>query len=272
MHIEDIAKAAGKAVSPNLRSVVAGLERMGDEAGLDRPHRLSHYLAQVMHESEGFVRDKEVWGPTAAQKRYEGRTDLGNTQPGDGKRFAGRGPIQVTGRSNYRQFTAWCRSLDMDAPNFEALPELVNSDPWEGVSPIWYWMTRDLGTQADDPACNIEVITRRINGGINGLSDRRRYFTRTALVMLGYGVTHITQFQTAAGLKADGIAGPLTERALQARLMALPARRWLPVRPVSTPVVPAAATPTPPRPLSVWIAAAPPGAITWLRSIPEGDA
>lgn len=243
-HAEDIARAVGKPVSPNLRSVVAGLDAMGDEAGLDRPHRLAHYLAQVAHESAGFHYDKEVWGPTAAQKRYEGRKDLGNTQPGDGKRFAGRGPIQITGRSNYRQFTAWCRERFPDAPDFEAHPELVNTDPWEGIGPIWYWSTRNLGALADDPACNIETITRRINGGLNGYADRRRYFTRIALVMLGYGPTQIKQFQTAAGLKADGISGQLTERALQARLMALPAKAWPPAAP-APPVQPVPAAPPP---------------------------
>src|SRR5690606_17393021 len=71
------------------------------EFEITAPTRLAAFLAQVGHESGGFVYAREIWGPTEAQKRYEGRKDLGNTQPGDGSRFRGRGLIQITGRANY---------------------------------------------------------------------------------------------------------------------------------------------------------------------------
>src|SRR6185503_12838834 len=72
------------------------------EYGILQPQRIAMWLAQIGHESGGFVYTREIWGPTPAQSRYEGREDLGNTQPGDGKRFIGRGLIQTTGRANYQ--------------------------------------------------------------------------------------------------------------------------------------------------------------------------
>jgi len=72
--------------------------------GIKTPLQKAHFLAQCAHESGNFIYTKEIWGPSGAQQRYEGRRDLGNTQPGDGYRFAGRGYIQVTGRANYSQF------------------------------------------------------------------------------------------------------------------------------------------------------------------------
>lgn len=71
--------------------------------GIDTPQRQAAFLAQVAHESGSFRYVREIWGPTAAQQRYEGRADLGNTEPGDGQRYLGRGLIQLTGRANARQ-------------------------------------------------------------------------------------------------------------------------------------------------------------------------
>src|SRR4051812_35649614 len=68
---------------------------------VNTPKRAAMFLAQVSHESGRFQWVRELWGPTPAQTRYEGRADLGNLRPGDGRRYLGRGPIQVTGRSNY---------------------------------------------------------------------------------------------------------------------------------------------------------------------------
>ncbi|ULH18273.1 hypothetical protein MF271_22685 (plasmid) [Deinococcus sp. KNUC1210] len=73
-----------------------------EDAGIDMPPRLSHFLAQVTHESGGFRWMVEIWGPTPAQIRYEGRLDLENTEPGDGFRYRGRGPMMLTGRGNFR--------------------------------------------------------------------------------------------------------------------------------------------------------------------------
>jgi putative chitinase len=220
-----IQKIVGKALpakqKANAASVVAGLTGYGPAAGLDQPHRVAQFLAQVLHESGAFTYDHELWGPTPAQKRYEGRKDLGNTVKGDGSRYRGRGPIQITGRANYRAFTAWARKLDPKAPNFEADPDAVNTDPWEGLGPIWYWDTRGLNRYADQG--DIEMITKKINGGLNGYQDRLDWYARVALVLLGLAPNAIAAFQQRAGEKADGIAGPRTRATLHQALVALTA-------------------------------------------------
>jgi len=206
----------------NVASVVVALERYGKTFGLDLPHRLAHFLAQLSHESGGFKYDQEI----ASGAAYEGRKDLGNVQPGDGKRFKGRTGMQITGRANYREFTVWCRkNIGGTVPDFEQNPELVNTDPWEGLVPIWYWSTRKLNALADEN--NIEQITKKINGGRNGLEDRLTRYTRAGLVLLGYDADDIESFQRdskAAGVyagKVDGDDGPKTRAALHMTLAAM---------------------------------------------------
>jgi putative chitinase len=205
----------------NANSVISALREYGPRYGLDKPHRLAHFLAQVMHESGRFRFDREVWGPTAAQKRYDTRTDLGNTPAvdGDGRKNAGRGPIQVTGAANIAEFEAWCLGQGMEPPDFSGNPDLINTDPWEGLSAIWYWSTRKLNAYAD--ANNIEQITKRINGGLNGFSDRVSLYVRAALVLLGYTPEAVKAFQLTNGLEPDGDAGPLTRAAMHKALSAL---------------------------------------------------
>lgn len=213
-------RAFTNAQKTNAQSVIDALTIYGERFGLLQPHRLVQYLAQVMHESGGFAYDRELWGPTKAQKGYEGRKDLGNVQKGDGSKFRGRGPIQITGRANYREFSKWAKGIDPAAPNFETAPDKINADPWEGLSPIWYWSTRNLNRYADRG--DIENVTRKINGGLNGYADRLRYYDRLALAFLGYGMNDMPKFQKAAGLKdVSGTSGPLTRGALHTGLMKL---------------------------------------------------
>jgi putative chitinase len=206
----------------NARSVLAALGVYGFDLGLNEPHRMAQYLAQIGHESGGFRYDREVWGPTKSQKRYDIRTDLGNSpeRDGDGKKYRGHTGIQITGKANTRNFRDWCRkTISADAPDFVASPELMNTDPWEGLGPLWYWDTNGLNRFADRG--DVKTITKRINGGYNGFNDRKRRYVRTALVLLDYDPGDITAFQDRAGLVIDGIAGPKTLAALHRALVKL---------------------------------------------------
>jgi len=194
------------------------------------PHEMAQLLAQVLHESAGFRYTKEIWGPTAAQSRYEGRRDLGNTQRGDGKRFMGRDLIQITGRDNYRALTKWARELfGGRVPDFEAEPDLLLDHIGLGV--LWFWTVRVPQKYVDGG--NIEMVTRRVNGGLNGYSDRLRWYDRAALVLLSLAPTDVRGFQVGHGLKVDGISGPETRAALHKALVALgdrvepPATSWI---------------------------------------------
>lgn len=198
----------------NAMSFLSALDTYGGRYGLDKPHRVAMLLGQVLLESGEFRYDRELWGPTPAQVRYDTRTDLGNTpeRDGDGAKYKGRGPIQITGKYNYGQFTKWARKLDKSAPDFVADPDAVNSDPWEGLVAVWFWSENGLNAIADDGL--VRAVTRRINGGYNHLTQRETYTTRARLVLLGYGPADVREFQRDAGLDPDNDPGPLTQAAL----------------------------------------------------------
>lgn len=142
--------------------------------GINTPARLAAFLAQIGHESGRLVHVREIWGPTAAQQRYEGRRDLGNVRAGDGRRYAGRGLIQTTGRTNYRATTAGLRAYAPNVPDFEAQPALLEQPAWAALSAAWYWHSRSLNALADQGSdAAFVAITKKINGGTNGLADRR---------------------------------------------------------------------------------------------------
>lgn len=126
--------------------------------------RVSHFVAQCAVESAHFNTLEEY----ASGAAYEGRLDLGNTQPGDGKRFKGRGVIQLTGRANYTQFA------EITGVDVVSHPEKVAEDPELSVlAALEYWRTRKLNYLAD--VDDVVGITKKINGGTNGLSDRKKY-------------------------------------------------------------------------------------------------
>jgi putative chitinase len=131
------------------------------------PIQIAHFLSQIGHESLSFIYTKEIWGPTPTQIRYEGRKDLGNTQPGDGKRFMGRGLIQVTGRANYKACSLAIYGDDILLRSPEIL-EAPNAAIW---SAFWYWDKNKLSVIDD-----VVKLTRKINGGVNGLNDRKIRF------------------------------------------------------------------------------------------------
>lgn len=127
--------------------------------------RIQHFLAQAMHETGGFRYLQELWGPTPAQRRYEGRADLGNVRAGDGQRYLGRGIFQLTGRANYRDFGS---KIGVPLENEPARA----ADPVVSVQiAVAYWLDRSINAKAD--ADDLEGVTRKINGGLNGLADRR---------------------------------------------------------------------------------------------------
>lgn len=148
--------------------------------GIDTPARQAAFIAQLAHESGALRYVREVWGPTPAQARYEGRADLGNTQPGDGRRYCGRGLIQVTGRHNYARARDQLHLLMPDAPDFEAQPEELERPQWAALSAAEYWASHGCNELAD--AGDFERITRRINGGLNGQADRLARWERTKAV------------------------------------------------------------------------------------------
>lgn len=255
LEVHTLSLITGKKINDNMRSVVAGLDSYGVQAGLDQPHRLAHYLAQLLHESAAFYYDREI----ASGAAYEGRKDLGNTEPGDGVKFKGRTPGQITGRANVTAFRDWCKAQGLNPPDFVANPDLLNTDPWEGIGFIWYWMVgnptrKSLNRFAD--ANDIETITKRVNGGLNGFPDRVNWYVKAALVLAGYAPNDIKGFQATAqkaGLlppdtkdvkQVDGDAGPKTRSALHMTLAegatASPAVKPAPVV-VETAVVPESA-------------------------------
>jgi len=126
--------------------------------------RVPEFIAQVAHESGAFQWPREIWGPTPAQAAYEGRVDLGNTHPGDGFKFRGRGLIQVTGRANY----AAC-AIALDLPLLDQ-PELLERPMVAARSAGWFWKAHKL-----DDVDDFQRMTRIINGGTNGLADRYAY-------------------------------------------------------------------------------------------------
>jgi len=206
--------AAGARLDAHLPYIVPAMIK-GD---IKTPDRIAAFLAQLAHESGEYRYMAEIWGPTEAQLGYEGRADLGNTQPGDGRKFAGHGPIQVTGRANHRACGAWL-GLDLEAD-----PLLLTRPEYGTASAVWFWTQGngkiDLNLLADRGW--FKTITRIINGGLNGLSDRRLYWDRNRALLglpmidLDYEADRIKAFQRERGLTADGVAGPKTFAAVRA--------------------------------------------------------
>ncbi len=152
------------------------------EFGIEAPARAAAFLSQLAHESGQFRFMEEIWGPTPAQRRYEPvstlAANLGNSEPGDGKRFKGRGPIQITGRANYRRFGDLLGADLVADPARAALPELAFR-----IAGL-FWSKKGLNELADRATHEaFREITRRINGGYNGLEDRQKFYTAACAVL-----------------------------------------------------------------------------------------
>lgn len=133
--------------------------------------REAMFIAQLCHESGGFRYVEEL----ASGAAYEGRKDLGNTEPGDGVKFKGRGLIQITGRSNYRTCgDALGVDLLSDPPSLERHDLACRSAGW-------FWSSRGLNELSDKG--DFRMITKRINGGLNGWQDRLQFYEKAQQVL-----------------------------------------------------------------------------------------
>lgn len=131
---------------------------------IDTPARQAAFLANVGHESGGLHWLVEIWGPTAAQRGYEGRRDLGNTQIGDGFKFRGRGLLQTTGRANYALVSGHLGVDYLSDP--DRLADPIDASRSAG----FFWQSHGLSKFAD--AADFPGCVHIINGGYNGLSER----------------------------------------------------------------------------------------------------
>lgn len=136
------------------------------------PARIRHFLSQTAHESGGGRYMEEL----ASGKAYEFRSDLGNTQPGDGPKYKGAGYIQLTGRANYQDF---CDYMG-DPRIMEGVDYVANTYPFSSAG--YWWLSNKMNALCDGGA-SVEVVTRRVNGGYNGLEDRKYYYKRCRKVI-----------------------------------------------------------------------------------------
>jgi putative chitinase len=167
-----LSEAKAQEYLPHLNDALADFK-------VDTMLRTAAFVAQLAHESGEFRFMEEIWGPTEAQRRYEPvcrlAARLGNTQPGDGLRFKGRGPIQITGRDNYARYGQLLGRDLVAEPELAAKPEVAFA-----VAGL-YWSSNKLNEKADVE--DFVGITKRINGGTNGLEDRQRYYAKAKAVL-----------------------------------------------------------------------------------------
>lgn len=195
---------AGRRLEPHLPYIAPALEA----ADIAAPERIAAFLAQLAHESGEYRYMEEIADGSA----YEGRADLGNVQPGDGPRFKGRGPMQITGRTNTE---ACLVALGLPA---DSDPGILGTPAYATASACWFWNSRRLSPLADRGW--FRTITRIINGGYNGLADRLQYWQRNRAVLglppadIDRETDEIVAFQGTHGLVPDGVVGPRTMAAL----------------------------------------------------------
>ena len=185
------------------------------------PRRLAHYLAQIGHESRGLstvvenlnysvdallslfgrhritvdaaTRYGRSTGRPANQEHLAnilyggewGRANLGNDRPGDGWRYRGRGLKQITGRANYRAATLRLQAIDPQCPDLEDLPDLVQLDRWAAWTAADFWGAHGCNDLADRD--DLEAVTRAVNGGTNGIDDRRRRLAMAHAAIADHG-------------------------------------------------------------------------------------
>ncbi len=179
---------------------------------IDTPLRQAAFLAHLAHESGEYRWLEEI----ASGEAYEGRADLGNVEPGDGVRFKGRGPIQITGRANYQGAGSFL------GVNLLKQPELLARPEYGTMAAAWFWAKLKPWLNPAADRGWFKVTTRLVNGGLNGWDERQRYYQRN-LRILGMPLYEpsaetqsIREFQHERGLVVDGDCGPRTLAALLA--------------------------------------------------------
>lgn len=202
-----IAELAPLCADAYLAAFAAGQEVLDQYAISDSPLRVAHFLAQVLHESGALTRQHEnlhysperlpvVWprrfrplGPLdpadyafnpqkLADAVYGGR--MGNTGPGDGYTFRGRGLLQLTGKDSYARATTILQLRSPLAPDFTLDPDAVCAAEWCLHVAASEWTARGCNAAADGD--DLEQVTRCVNGGIIGLNERRAWLARTRLI------------------------------------------------------------------------------------------
>ncbi|WP_068162009.1 glycoside hydrolase family 19 protein [Rhodococcus phenolicus] len=151
---------------------IAPLNDAMTHGGIDTPVRQAAFIAQLAVESDSFRTFEEY----ASGRAYEGRADLGNTQPGDGVRYKGRGAIQITGRHNYEKLS---QETGVD---FVGNPELLAAPENAFSAAAWYWTSRNLNQVAE--TTGIVRVSELVNGGHNALTRRIDDFQRGLDVLL----------------------------------------------------------------------------------------
>lgn len=163
-------KIAPAATQANIVKFTPLINATLEKYAINTPLRVAHFLAQVLHESGSLRYSEEI----ASGERYENRKDLGNVLPGDGVKFKGRGLIQLTGRANYKAYGTYI------GEHLDKFPELVATKYPADVAG-WYWKIRGINELADKD--DIQAVTKRVNGGLNGFNDRLSFLVRAKQVL-----------------------------------------------------------------------------------------
>jgi putative chitinase len=175
--IDVLVRATGLSVA-RAAEILPGIQTGLAESDATNPNRIAMWLAQMGHESASFKYTEEI----ASGAAYEGRKDLGNTQPGDGVRFKGRSWIQVTGRHNYTQLSKWAyeQGIVPTPTYFVDDSRRLAEIRYAGVGPAWYWTVARPQINRLSDERNLYAVTQAINGGQNGAADRKARYDRAS--------------------------------------------------------------------------------------------
>ncbi|WP_201747780.1 glycoside hydrolase family 19 protein [Dyadobacter flavalbus] len=200
-------QAVACSTAANARIFLPYISAAFERYGINTPERQLCFMAQVAHESGGLFYTEEL----ATGAAYEGRESLGNTQPGDGVRFKGRGLIQITGRNNYRLVSEALQADFITHPQLLGGKNITLCSPdqlrYAALSAGWFWDRAGLNAFADkinskqpvDSGANLEFfkrITKGVNGGYNGLPDRLHRYIQGAAALLPVNATQPAVTQT----------------------------------------------------------------------------